>query len=217
MKYHTFLLIVGWGEKPPIEEVLKVLRDWRSLPKKKLLHAFEAGHFAGIEEMKRSEQLLSRVAPLAVNDIMMAVQYKYDHNYPPLSIPILAFEGAQDNTIPKNLMREWKIHTTQQFSKIIINSNHYFVSSRYMEITNHISEACINLLAEKDTFLKSGHSWVGEEQVSSQETGLETIKLKTIAEKPPLPLRQALVVLLIEAFVFILLWRMWYSINIMHK
>ena len=55
---------------------MRVLQGWKELPKADLLRAFEAGHFAGVEEMKRSDRLFERVAPMGVNDIMMAVQYR---------------------------------------------------------------------------------------------------------------------------------------------
>lgn len=54
-----------------------ILRTWQDLPKETLLKAFEAGNFAGVEEMKRSDRLFERVAPMGVNDIMMAVQYRW--------------------------------------------------------------------------------------------------------------------------------------------
>jgi hypothetical protein len=69
-------VIVGRGESPPVDEVMRILRGWKELPKEQLLRAFEAGHFAGIEEMKQNDRLFQRVAPMAVNDIMMAVQYR---------------------------------------------------------------------------------------------------------------------------------------------
>lgn len=68
--------IAGRGEEPPIEEAMQVLSTWRDVSKEDLLLAFEGGNFAGIEEMKRNDRLFERVAPMAVNDIMMAVQYK---------------------------------------------------------------------------------------------------------------------------------------------
>jgi hypothetical protein len=55
---------------------MAILRTWQDLPKKTLLKAFEAGNFAGVEEMKRNDRLFERVAPMGVNDIMMAVQYR---------------------------------------------------------------------------------------------------------------------------------------------
>ena len=54
-----------------------MLNTWQSLPKETLLKAFEAGNFAGVDEMKRNDRLFQRVAPMGVNDIMMAVQYRW--------------------------------------------------------------------------------------------------------------------------------------------
>lgn len=68
--------VAGRGEEPPIDEAMQVLRTWKDVPKEDLLLAFEGGNFAGIEEMKQNDRLFERVAPMAVNDIMMAVQYK---------------------------------------------------------------------------------------------------------------------------------------------
>jgi hypothetical protein len=70
-------LCAGRNEAPPVEEVMAILRTWQDLPKETLLKAFEAGNFAGVEEMKRSDRLFERVAPMGVNDIMMAVQYRW--------------------------------------------------------------------------------------------------------------------------------------------
>ena len=66
----------GRNEPPPVEEALAFLRTWDKVDRSQLLAVFAAGNFAGIEEMRRNERLLERVAPLGVNDIAMAVQYK---------------------------------------------------------------------------------------------------------------------------------------------
>lgn len=55
---------------------MQILRGWKDLPQNKLLKAFEDAHFAGVEEMKSNRRLFERVLPMAVNDIMMAVQYR---------------------------------------------------------------------------------------------------------------------------------------------
>lgn len=72
----TLSIVAGRGEEPPVEEAMQVLQSWKDVSKEDLLLAFEGGNFAGIEEMKRNDRLFERVAPMAVNDIMMAVQYK---------------------------------------------------------------------------------------------------------------------------------------------
>ena len=74
------------------------LRGWRELPRETLMLVFEKGNFAGLEEMKANERLFDRVAPMGVNDIMMAVQYRHVPR-PPLRVPIVAFDGLLDATI----------------------------------------------------------------------------------------------------------------------
>jgi surfactin synthase thioesterase subunit len=74
------------------------LATWDKVPKEQLLAVFERGHFAGVEEMKRNERLFNRVAPMGVNDIAMACQYKFT-SAAALDIPVTSFDGLADNTI----------------------------------------------------------------------------------------------------------------------
>lgn len=64
------------SEPAPVEEAVRILSGWRALPKDQVLRAFEAGNFAGVAEMKANDRLFQRVAPIGVNDIIMAVQYR---------------------------------------------------------------------------------------------------------------------------------------------
>jgi hypothetical protein len=59
---------------------------------------FERGHFAGVEEMRTNERLFERVAPMGVNDIAMACQYKFE-GAAKLDVPVTSFDGLADNTI----------------------------------------------------------------------------------------------------------------------
>jgi hypothetical protein len=59
---------------------------------------FERGHFAGVEEMRTNERLFDRVAPMGVNDIAMACQYKFS-GAAQLDVPVTSFDGLEDNTI----------------------------------------------------------------------------------------------------------------------
>ncbi|MEO2191081.1 MAG: beta-ketoacyl synthase N-terminal-like domain-containing protein [bacterium] len=129
------------------DRVLERLRGWRSLPKDEVLYAFEAGHFAGIEEMKQSDELFDQVAPMAVNDIIMACRYDYLAGInQPLSCPIVAFDGVQDNTIPTGYMKGWGRHTKREFTRILVDSNHYFVASHYLQLASACSDACLRAL-----------------------------------------------------------------------
>ena len=94
---------------------------------------FEKGNFAGLEEMKRSERLFNRVAPMGVNDIMMAVQYRHMQR-PPLPLPITAFDGLADATIERGNMEQWERYTSGAFRNVPVQGDHYFVSTLFREV-----------------------------------------------------------------------------------
>ena len=98
-----------------------------------VIQVFEKGNFAGLEEMKTNDRLFRKIAPIGVNDIMMAVQYEYVHR-PPLSLPIVSFDGIKDATIDAGNMQQWAQYTTSTFSNVPIEGDHYFVSTRYREV-----------------------------------------------------------------------------------
>lgn len=133
------------------------------MPREKLLLAFEAGHFAGVEDMKKSERLFNRVAPMGVNDIMMAVQYRTDPSLPPLNIPLIVFDGSKDNTIPRGYMKGWRKHTTGRYRHVYIPGTHYFVSTHYREVTSLLAEECLGLMeGMRGGIMGQGHSWVAD-------------------------------------------------------
>lgn len=164
------------GESPPLEEVLTFLRGWRELPREKVLQAFEGGHFAGVEEMKRNHRLFDRIAPLGVNDIIMAVQYKYDEaSSSPLNVPLMVFEGKRDNTIPAGYMRGWRKHTKSSYEHVYIDGTHYFVSSHYHELTSKIGNECLKIIGNMDGgILGHGHSWIREFDLEVNNQGHST-------------------------------------------
>lgn len=191
------------------DEVLEHLRNWSSLPKEDVLYAFEAGHFAGIEEMKQSQDLYDLVAPMAVNDIMMAVQYEYLAENMPLSCPILAFDGARDNTIPKGYMKGWIRHTQSSFERIIIDSNHYFVASEYLQVASKAAGACLEALEQENPILSTRHSWIGAEAKNSSNPRETIFENNNSANS--IGARFAWV-LLCECIAFLLVWVLWINI-----
>lgn len=72
--------------------------SWDTVPKEALLQIFEAGNFAGVEEMRTNERLLRRVAPMGINDIAMACQYQYSTAFE-MDVPVTSFDGLADTTI----------------------------------------------------------------------------------------------------------------------
>ena len=107
-----------------------------------VIQVFEKGNFAGLEEMKTNNRLFKKIAPIGVNDIMMAVQYEYVPR-PPLSLPIISFDGIKDATIDAGNMQHWAQYTTSTFSNVPIEGDHYFVSTRYREVSFSHAPPCL--------------------------------------------------------------------------
>lgn len=83
--------------------------------------------------MKRNERLFNRVAPLGVNDIMMAVQYNHAPTAPRarLDLPVMAFDGLDDYTIDRGNIEQWASYTSAAFKLVPVQGDHYFVSSHF--------------------------------------------------------------------------------------
>ena len=91
--------------------------------------------------MKRNDRLFNKIAPLGVNDIMMAVQYQHVP-LPPLNLPIVSFDGQDDATIERGNMQEWKQYTVGAFVNVPIDGDHYFVSTRHRKVDTASSIPC---------------------------------------------------------------------------
>ena len=83
--------------------------------------------------MKANDRLYQKIAPMGVNDIMMAIQYEYVPR-PPLDLPIIIFDGLHDATIERGNMEQWKQYTLKPFIHITIKGDHYFVSKKYKKV-----------------------------------------------------------------------------------
>ena len=97
------------------------------------MQVFEKGNFAGVEAMKANPRLYDRVAPMGVNDIIMAVRYKHTQRAP-LSVPITAFDGLLDTTIRRGNMDVWGSYTAAAWQLVPVRGDHYFVSLHYRQV-----------------------------------------------------------------------------------
>ena len=102
-----------------------------------LVQVFEKGNFAGLEEMKHNPRLFDRVAPMGVNDIIMAVSYQHRLR-PPLQVQTTAFDGLLDHTIERGNMEQWGQYTTATFRKVLIEGDHYIVSSQHRQVSERL-------------------------------------------------------------------------------
>lgn len=85
--------------------------------------------------MKKNDRLFNRVAPMGINDILMAVQYKHVER-PPLAVPMVSFEGLMDGTIDPSNMAQWQQYTSRDYRNASVMGDHYFVSSHYQEASS---------------------------------------------------------------------------------
>ena len=92
--------------------------------------------------MKTSDRLFRKVAPIGVNDIMMAVQYKHVPRSP-LCLPIISFDGVNDATIDAGNMQQWAEYTTGTFCNVPVDGDHYVVSTRYREVSSSHAPLCL--------------------------------------------------------------------------
>ncbi|KAK9803914.1 hypothetical protein WJX72_004698 [[Myrmecia] bisecta] len=152
---------LAFDAAPPVEEVMEKLRGWDQLPREVLMQVFEKGHFAGLDQMKANERLFQKVAPMGVNDIMMAVQYRFTPQ-PPLNLPITSFDGLLDETIEPSNMAQWAAYTDGPFRNVPIMGDHYFVSTHFREVVDVVTQELLDLLEQHSQggLLGEGHSWV---------------------------------------------------------
>lgn len=99
------------------------------------MQVFEKGNFAGLEEMKKNDKLFARVAPMGINDILMAIQYRHEERAP-LAVPIVSFEGLTDATIDPNNMAQWEQYTASSYRNVPVMGDHYFISTHYQEVNS---------------------------------------------------------------------------------
>ncbi|KAL4854039.1 hypothetical protein ACK3TF_005090 [Chlorella vulgaris] len=134
---------------------MRILRDWKDLPKENLLKAFEAGHFAGVEEIKRNGRLSCR----------------WVWFIPPLAVPLVVFQGADDNTIPRDYMKHWRKHTSGTYRHVVLpGGTHYFVSAHYQQVTREVGQESLKIQAQmRGGLLGTGYSWVARPGAGSSD------------------------------------------------
>lgn len=136
------------------------LRQWKQLPKELLLHAFKKANFAGVDQMEANDRLFQRIAPIGVNDIMMAVQYQYKKREP-LDIPIVSFDGLRDGTIARGNVAQWLGYTKKGYRNMEVDGDHYLVSSQYRQVVDVIAGELLDLIEGKHAATEQGgHEWI---------------------------------------------------------
>eukprot|EP01126_Amoeba_proteus_P051250 TRINITY_DN6112_c0_g1_i1.p1 TRINITY_DN6112_c0_g1~~TRINITY_DN6112_c0_g1_i1.p1 ORF type:complete len:550 (+),score=102.52 TRINITY_DN6112_c0_g1_i1:141-1790(+) len=84
------------------------------------------GNFSRIKNTPQENTLL----PILHSDIQMALLYNHQKQNPKIDVPIITFEGDHDTFTTTNKMNSWEAVTSQAFSTVHIQGDHFFIQDR---------------------------------------------------------------------------------------
>lgn len=92
-----------------------------------------------------NEELLQIVTPTLRADLRVCFVYAYTDE-PPLSCPVAAFAGIQDEKVPPTDMEAWRRHVANQFSLHVFPGDHFFLHPYRWLLLQTISERLAAIL-----------------------------------------------------------------------
>lgn len=84
-------------------------------------------------------ELLALFLPLLRADFSLHETYSYQQE-PPLSCPITALSGIDDNIVSSKKMRNWQQQTSHDFRLIHYAGNHFFLHEQHENIVNRLKQ-----------------------------------------------------------------------------
>jgi surfactin synthase thioesterase subunit len=108
----------------PQEEFLQAVQRYRGLP----------------DEVLRSPELLELILPRLRADIAVTDTYVYVER-PPLTIPITAFSGSDDDIVTPATIDAWREHTVTTFRHERFPGGHFFVAERAPSVVSILAHA----------------------------------------------------------------------------
>lgn len=84
------------------------------------------------DEVLNNPELMSLVLPLLRSDFELVHTYQYRFE-PPLSCPITAYGGLNDQDVTMEDLYSWRAQTSSNFSLKMFQGNHFFINKRSKE------------------------------------------------------------------------------------
>ena len=101
--------------------------------------------YAGTSEgVFANQELMALLLPLLRSDFSLHETYQYSEE-PPLSCPITALSGNDDNQVPPSNMSNWGQHTSAHFQQIHYPGSHFFLHQYYRDIIADLQEATLSV------------------------------------------------------------------------
>jgi medium-chain acyl-[acyl-carrier-protein] hydrolase len=85
------------------------------------------------EEILTNPDVLKLLLPVLRADVELCETYEYSPDTP-LTCPIIAFAGIDDNDETVARMEEWRLLTSGEFVLHQLNGNHFFIHSNEQEL-----------------------------------------------------------------------------------
>jgi len=117
----------------PDSEFLQALRDLNGTP---------------IEILENSE-LIELLRPTLRADFELAETYQFVFNRPPLSCPIVAFGGLNDQQLSQEHLQGWARHTNTDFRLQYFPGDHFFINEMEDAVIVSITEEIMNSSAKE--------------------------------------------------------------------
>lgn len=90
-------------------------------------------------ELLEDEPLLSAFLPILRADFELVETYPVRANAP-IRSPITSFGGQGDETVTKNELEEWSLHTTKSFRCVMFPGDHFFITTQSPAVLLTLSE-----------------------------------------------------------------------------
>jgi len=111
-------------------------RPTYNLPDEQFLR--ELRRLAGTpEDVLQDTEFLELFIPLLRADFCLSETYAYRHDAP-LAVPITAYGGAEDETVPPEKLEGWREHTTSSFRQVIFPGGHFFVNEARASVLSEL-------------------------------------------------------------------------------
>jgi medium-chain acyl-[acyl-carrier-protein] hydrolase len=91
-------------------------------------------------EVLENPEMLSVYLPLLRADFGLSETYVYRPS-DPLTVPITAFGGTQDERAPERDVDAWRLHTTGAFQRLMFPGGHFFLTERRSAVIASLVQA----------------------------------------------------------------------------
>jgi medium-chain acyl-[acyl-carrier-protein] hydrolase len=127
-------LFVSGREAPHVAAVIPPIHH---LPDEEFVREVRA--LDGIpESLVQNAELMDIFLPILRGDFHLAEVYAYRADTP-LTIPISAYGGVADASVPATLLDEWRAHTSASFRRVMFPGGHFFVNEHRAALLTEMS------------------------------------------------------------------------------